>query len=119
MAIARGRAIVTIVAHRSEMGTGIRTCLPAVLADELGADWERVTHPAGDRRRSGYGSQNTDGSRSDLATSSTAMREVGATARTMLETAAAQKWGVEPSECHASEHAVVHTERQVGWVSAS
>ena len=55
--------LVTIVAHRSEMGTGIRTALPMVVADELGADWERVriTQAIGDKR---FGSQNTDGSRS-------------------------------------------------------
>ena len=51
---------VTIMAHRSEMGTGIRTSLPRIIADELDADWDRVTvqQAIGDRR---YGSQNTDG----------------------------------------------------------
>jgi CO/xanthine dehydrogenase Mo-binding subunit len=55
--------LVTIIAHRSEMGTGIRTGLPAVLADELEADWSRVdvVQAPGDPR---YGDQNTDGSRS-------------------------------------------------------
>ena len=54
---------VTIVAHRSEMGTGIRTGLPMVLADELEADWSRVkvVQAQGDPK---YGDQNTDGSRS-------------------------------------------------------
>ena len=54
---------VYIVAHRSEMGTGIRTSLPLVVADELDADWKRVKidQAIGDPR---YGDQNTDGSRS-------------------------------------------------------
>ena len=54
---------VKIVAHRSEMGTGVRTCLPMIVADELEADWKRVTivQALGDAK---YGSQNTDGSRS-------------------------------------------------------
>ena len=42
---------VIIVAHRSEMGTGIRTALPMVVADELDADWKRVKDRAGHRRR--------------------------------------------------------------------
>jgi len=56
-----GDGAVTIVTHRSEMGTGIRTSLPMVVADELGADWDRVTlrQATADAR---LGSQNTDGS---------------------------------------------------------
>ena len=52
---------VIVVAHRSEMGTGIRTGLPMILADELEADWKRVKidQAIGDQK---YGSQNTDGS---------------------------------------------------------
>ena len=52
---------VKIVAHRSEMGTGCRTCLPMIVADEFEADWNRVTivQAIGDVK---YGSQNTDGS---------------------------------------------------------
>ena len=54
---------VIIIAHRSEMGTGIRTSLPMVVADELEADWKRVTiqQAIGDKK---YGDQNTDGSNS-------------------------------------------------------
>src|SRR6185437_16587622 len=54
---------VFIVAHRSEMGTGIRTSLPLVIADELDADWTRLRleQAIGDWR---YGGQNTDGTRS-------------------------------------------------------
>lgn len=98
--------LVTIVAHRSEMGTGIRTALPMVVADELGANWDRVkiVQAIGDRR---YGSQNTDGSHS-IRRFFDRMRVAGATARTMLERAAAQQWGVDPSECRGQAHEVLH-----------
>lgn len=98
---------VYIIAHRSEMGTTSRTSVPLVLADELDADWKRVKleQAIGDER---YGSQNTDGSHS-IREFYDVMRETGATARTMLTQAAAQKWGVAASECHTVPHAVVHT----------
>src|SRR6185369_2683779 len=72
---------VFIVTHRSEMGTGIRTSLPQVAADELEADWSRVTieQGIGDPR---YGDQNTDGSRS-IRDFYEAFRHAGATARSM------------------------------------
>ena len=98
---------VSILAHRSEMGTGIRTALPLVVADEMGARWDRVTirQAIGDER---LGSQNTDGSRS-IRRFFDRMRVAGATARTLLERAAAQKWDVDPSECEAIGHVVRHT----------
>ena len=105
---------VTIVAHRSEMGTGIRTALPMVVADELEADWKRVKieQALGDQK---YGSQNTDGSCS-IRDFYDAMRKAGATARVMLELAAAQKWGVPVAECKAQNHFVVHSSgRKLGY----
>src|SRR5579885_3133227 len=106
---------VRIVAHRSEMGTGIRTSLPLVLADELDADWDRVKidQAIGDPR---YGSQDTDGSRSIRGFFDT-MRECGATARIMLLTAAARQWNVPQSECEARLHTIVHlpTGRKLGY----
>ncbi len=98
---------VIIVTHRSEMGTGVRSVLPVVLADELEADWNRVRleQAIGDVK---YGSQNTDGSCSIRDFYDT-LREAGATARTMLERAAAAKWGVPVAECKAKNHEVIHT----------
>jgi len=98
--------VVSILAHRSEMGTGIRTALPVVVADEMGADWGRVVirQAIGDAR---LGSQNTDGSRS-VRRFFDPMRVAGATARTLLERAAASLWGVGPAECSAADHVVVH-----------
>jgi isoquinoline 1-oxidoreductase beta subunit len=97
---------VKIIAHRSEMGTGCRTCLPQIVADELEADWARVSivQGLGDAR---YGSQDTDGSQS-VRNFYDAMRVAGGTARTMLEQAAATKWSVPPSECQGKNHFVVH-----------
>jgi len=97
---------VIIVAHRSEMGTGVRTALPTVVAEELDADWKRVKiqQAIGDKK---YGDQNTDGSCS-VRLFYEAMRQAGATARTMLEGAAAQTWSVPVSEVKAQNHQVVH-----------
>src|SRR5271157_3573182 len=97
---------VRIVAHRSEMGTGIRTSLPMVLADELDADWSKVKVQQG-LGNPAYGSQDTDGSQS-ITDFYDGMRQIGATARLMLERAAAAKWGVPASECKAQNHFVVH-----------
>lgn len=98
---------VVIIAHRSEMGTGIRSVLPMIAADELDADWKRVRveQAIGDKK---YGDQNTDGSCS-ITNFHTAFREAGATARTMLEGAAASKWSVPAGECKVKLHEVVHT----------
>ncbi|HLK18228.1 MAG TPA: molybdopterin cofactor-binding domain-containing protein [Bryobacteraceae bacterium] len=98
---------VVIIAHRSEMGTGIRSVLPMIAADELDADWKRVRveQAIGDSK---YGDQNTDGSCS-ITNFHDAFREAGATARMMLENSAALKWNVPASECHVKFHEVVHT----------
>jgi isoquinoline 1-oxidoreductase subunit beta len=97
---------VMIVAHRSEMGTGSRTALPRIVADEMGADWSRVriVQALGDAK---YGSQDTDGSHS-VRDFFDIMRQSGAAARTMLIQAAAQQWKVPVDECDAVIHVVVH-----------
>ncbi len=98
--------IVTILAHRSEMGTGIRTSLPMIVADELGADWSlvKIVQAEGDEDK--YGNQNTDGSFS-VRMFYEPMKKAGATARQMLVQAAAKEWGVEPSECDTENSHVV------------
>jgi isoquinoline 1-oxidoreductase subunit beta len=99
---------VTIVAARAEMGTGAaRTSLPMIVADELDADWSkvRIQQSVGDEVR--YGNQDTDGSRS-VRHFIQPMRLCGASMRTMLEQAAAKKWGVPEAECAAEHHEVIH-----------
>ncbi|MGA7850334.1 MAG: molybdopterin cofactor-binding domain-containing protein [Terriglobales bacterium] len=97
---------VAIVAHRSEMGCGSRTALPLVVADELDADWSKVKieQAIGDPK---YGDQDTDGSHS-VRSNFDLMREVGATGRAMLISAAAAQWGVSPTDCTTEAHFVVH-----------
>jgi len=108
--------IVTIIAHRSEMGTGVRTSLPMVVADEMEADWSRVhvRQAPGDEVK--YGNQDTDGSRSTRHFL-IPMRQVGAAARMMLEAAAANQWNVPVTEVKAINHEVVHgkTGRKLGY----
>ena len=84
---------VTIVAHRSEMGTGVRTSLPMVLADEMGADWDRVNIVQAEGDEPKYGNQDTDGSRS-MRHHIQSMRQMGASVRYMLGVAAMQHFGV-------------------------
>jgi isoquinoline 1-oxidoreductase subunit beta len=95
-----------VIAHRSEMGNGVRTSLPRVVADELDADWARVkvVQATGDDK---YGDQDTDGSHS-VVSFFVPLREAGATARLMLVRAAAQKWSVPAKECSTDLHTVVH-----------
>ena len=97
---------VTLFAHRSEMGQGIRTGLTMLLADELEADWARVKVEQADGDEK-YGDQYTDGSRS-IVKNYQRLREFGATARLLLEQAAAKQLGVDVSEVKAQNHKVVH-----------
>jgi isoquinoline 1-oxidoreductase subunit beta len=98
---------VTIVTHRSEMGTGSRTSLPMVVADEMEADWSRVKIVQAPGNEQKYGNQDTDGSRS-IRHFIQPMRACGAATRQMLEHAAALTWGVSDTECKAQNHKVVH-----------
>ena len=108
--------IVSIVCHRSEMGQGVRTGMPMIVADELEADWARVrvVQAPGDEAR--YGNQDTDGSRSTRHFFMP-MRRCGAAARQMLEAAAAARWQVLVAEVQAQNSEVVHTAtgRRLGY----
>ena len=100
--------IVTLTLDRSEMGQGSQTGLAMILAEELDADWSAVRlgpmpeNPAGWSRTMRTGGSHAIEGSWDL------LRKAGATAREMLLSAAAQTWGVEKSECHAEQGAVVH-----------
>jgi isoquinoline 1-oxidoreductase beta subunit len=102
----RNDGIVEIYCHRSEMGQGIRTSLPQIIADELEADWDKIEiiQALGHEK---YDDQNTDGSTS-IRKHFDLLRNAGATARDMMIAAAAAMWDVPADECVAREHAVHH-----------
>lgn len=98
---------VTIVVARSEMGQGVRTALPMILAEELEADWKQIEiEQAGASTL--FGDQTTGGSAS-VRTTWDPMRKAGAQAREMLISAAALTWGVPRSACTAEEGHIRHT----------
>ncbi len=98
---------VTIVVARSEMGQGVRTALPMILAEELEADWQKISiEQAGASTL--FGDQTTGGSAS-VRTTWDPMRKAGATAREMLISAAAATWGVARAECKAQNGTVLHS----------
>ena len=101
----RPDGIVEIIAHRSEMGQGVRTSVPMILADELEADWQtiEIVQGLGDSK---YGDQNTDGSYS-IRMFYQPMRKAGAAARMMLEQAAANHWKVDIGEVKAENGKIV------------
>jgi CO/xanthine dehydrogenase Mo-binding subunit len=98
---------ITVVVARSEMGQGVRTSLPMILAEELEADWKQITiEQAGASTL--FGDQTTGGSAS-VRTTWDPMRKAGAQAREMLISAAAQEWSVAPASCKAEKSFIVHS----------
>ena len=97
---------VTIVVARSEMGQGVRTALPMILAEELEADWKQIEiEQAGASTL--FGDQTTGGSAS-IRTTWDPMRKAGAAAREMLISAAASTWNVPRSSCTAENSHIKH-----------
>ena len=107
---------VTVTCHRSDMGQGVRTSWPMVIADELDADWAKikVAQAWGDEQH--FGNQDTDGSRS-MRHHFAALRRIGAAVRQMLEAAAAAQWNVPVDQVAAQNHEVVHaaSNRRLGY----
>jgi isoquinoline 1-oxidoreductase subunit beta len=103
-----GKILITV--NRLEFGQGVQTSLPMILADEMDADWSQVIAelaPAADVYKDPvFGIQLVGGSGS-IAHSFQQYRELGARTRTMLVTAAAEKWKVAPDQCR-TEASVVH-----------
>src|SRR5438093_3472654 len=100
---------ITVIVNHSEMGQGVYTALPMLLAEELDADWSKVgfesapvdpkyNHPV-------FGMQMTGGS-SSVWSGFEQFRQAGAAARAMLIAAAAQQWNVDPSKCRTDSGAV-------------
>lgn len=100
-----------IYCGRCEMGQGISTALPAAVADELEADWTRVSIKQGEGNEEKYGPQATGGSAS-IRVMYIPMREAGAAAKVMLVAAAAKVWGVTADKCMAENHYVINKNNQ-------
>ena len=105
---------VTLTAHRSEMGTGSRTTIPMVMADEMEADWSRVKIIQAEGDEPKYGNQNTDGSRS-LRHHIQPARRIGGAVRTMIQRAAAAEWGVPVKEVVVKDHKATHGNKSLGF----
>src|SRR5438105_2607658 len=103
---------VLIVVDRSEMGQGVATALPMLVAEELDADWTKVKIESAPADKSYvnplFGFQGTGGSTSVRA-AYTPLRKAGAAAREMLVAAACQTWGVDRVDCRTERGAVIHT----------
>jgi isoquinoline 1-oxidoreductase beta subunit len=101
---------VKIWCGKSEMGQGVRTALPMMVAEELCCDWQRVEVLQSDLDPK-YGEQLTGGSLS-VRTSYENLRKAGAAAREMLLSAGAGELGVSPAECRAENSRVLHAKSQ-------
>jgi isoquinoline 1-oxidoreductase beta subunit len=114
--------IVTVVINQSEMGQGVTTSLPMLVAEELECDWKKVRAEFAPADKVYFnplfGLQGTGGSAS-IRGAWTPLLKAGATAREILIEAAAQKWGVEKSGCRAENSAVIHaaTKRRLTYGS--
>lgn len=100
-----GRTTITVA--RSEMGQGVRTSLPMIVADELDADWSKVTIEQAPADLTKYGRENTGGS-SSIRNSYPLLRKAGAAARAMVVAAAARRWNVSPESCVTENGMVRH-----------
>ena len=107
---------VTIMAKNPEVGQGVKTMLPMLIADEMDADWKMVKIEQTDFDDKKYAGQIAGGSTA-TPTNWTPMRQAGAAARAMLITAAAQTWNVPEAELSTSMNKVYHksSNRSVGY----
>jgi isoquinoline 1-oxidoreductase beta subunit len=100
--------IATLMAANPEIGQGIKTALPMILAEELDMPWERVRVEQAPVDADVYGRQVAGGSMS-VRLAWQPLRRAGATARTMLVAAAATEWGIAVEDCHTVDGTVVNS----------
>jgi len=101
---------ITVVVDRSEMGQGVYTALPMLLAEELEVDLAKikiVAAPVGDVYSNALNGGQVTGTSNSIQDAWDKLRKAGAQARLMLIAAAAQMWHVKPSDCHAQDGKVV------------
>ncbi|HEX6430014.1 MAG TPA: molybdopterin cofactor-binding domain-containing protein [Niastella sp.] len=102
------KGIVTLMAPNPEIGQGVKTSLPMLLAEELDVDWNKVVINQADFHKDKYGNQSAGGSGA-IRVRYEPIRKAGAVARYMLVAAAAQTWNVPETECMTENGYVIHT----------
>ena len=105
---------ITLTAHIPEIGQGIKTSLPMIIAEELEVDWQQIQVVSKVANEKLFGNQNAGGSQS-TPKNYNRLRKLGAAAKQTLINAAADKWNVPATECSASSGKIIHNEKSLTY----